>query len=285
MLARFIKVLPFFLVLNIYAEIKVQENTEYTFLIDKYKQIETTDVTLKVPISGITKAYDEYTIYATFDGQVVYVMCETSDMVKDSQILMKMVTGELAALLKTTRTPEEKKYILKRWKGLFKYSDVKAPERGIVTRIFLKNGDFVKKGDKLLTIARKMKLIAKNDKKMYMPPEQGLNAVVETPISRYKLTLKDFIKDTNNSYNYTFIFDFDELPDVKIGEQLKGELFIIKKENVRIVKKEDVIDYNGKKFILIEFEPGVTTEDLIEINSFKLNYLKVNKKEDKNGSK
>ncbi|MCX7648809.1 MAG: hypothetical protein N2Z60_09370 [Elusimicrobiales bacterium] len=130
----------------------------------KFEEKKITDkkIFINSPISGVTQAYDEYNVTAPFDGQVTAIMPALFDIVNSSDAAIRMVSGEVSALLKTAKDENERKEILKRWKGMFNYSDIKIPEKGIVTKIYVKKDAFVNKGELLLTVARKMRMIAKN---------------------------------------------------------------------------------------------------------------------------
>lgn len=242
----------------------------------KFEEKKITDkkIFINSPISGVTQAYDEYDITAPFDGQVTAIMPALFDIVNSSQAAIRMVSGEVSALLKTAKDENERKEILKRWKGMFNYSDIKIPEKGIITKIHVKKDAFVNKGELLLTVARKMRVIAKNNEKIYVEIEKGLNGIIEdSKLGKYKITLKDFIPQ--EKYFYRLLFDFDEIPEIKIGEQVSGIMMIAERKSARVVPSQDIINYDGKKYILIEFEPGIITETDTEILGFKLNYLKI----------
>jgi hypothetical protein len=245
------------------------------------KEITDKKIYLNSNISGVTQAYDEYNITAPFDGEVTILLTSLFDVVKTSQTVIKMVSGEVGALLKTGKDENEKKEILKRWKGMFNYSDITIPEKGIVTKIYVKQNSFVNRGDKLITIARKMRVIAKNDEKIYVNLEKGLEGIIEdSRLGKYKITLTDFIPK-EDKYYYQLLFDFEDIPEIKVGEMVRGVMMIAQRKSARIIPNSDIIEYNGKKYILIEFEPGIITENETEVYSFKLNYLKMNSENNK----
>ncbi len=251
--------------------------TPHLFLLE-VKEIKTKEIKINIDFTGITHAYDEYDIRAEFDGSIAFIYSSSFDIVRTSDTLMRLVTGEVAALLKTAKDENEKKDILNRWKKMFRYSDIKAPSDGIITKIHVSEDSYVKKGDLLLTMARKMRVIAKNTKPLYMTPIQGLEGVVETQRGiKYRVILKDFIKEKEEEGKWRFFFDFEQLPNLKIGEVVKGILVVASKTSTRVIPNSDIFEYNNKKYILIEFEPGIISEDETEITSFKLNYLKITK--------
>lgn len=235
------------------------------------KRIETKKMTITAEISGITQAYEEYDIKANFDGQIISIKPDLFDLIKSSQTIIRIVTGEVAALLKTATNEKEKADILKRWDGMFKYTDIKSPTDGIVIKRYVKPGDFVSKGDRILRIAKKMRVIAKNKNKIFTPPEIELNGMINRAFNKYKITLTNYIPDKD--YYYTLLFDFDTIPDIKIGEKVEGVVMMANKQNTRVVPSKDVINYNGKKYLIIQFEPGLITEDETEVLGFTLNYL------------
>ncbi|MCX7641928.1 MAG: hypothetical protein N2Z20_04770 [Elusimicrobiales bacterium] len=240
------------------------------------KEITNKEIKVNIEFSGITHPYDEYDIRAEFDGNVMFVYASNFDIVKKSDILLRLVTGEVAALLKTAKDPQEKKDILKRWKNMFRYSDIKTPTDGIITKIHVDKDSFVKKGDKLITIARKMRVIAKNTKPLNMTPVNGLDAIVETQTQKkYRAVLNNFIQEGEGKWR--FFLDFEKITDVKVGEKVTGVVIVANKTATRVIPNSDVLEYGGKKYILIEFEPGIISENETEIISFKYNYLKITK--------
>ena len=247
-------------------------------LIFEEKKIESKDLTIEVEIEGVTQAYDNYDIKAPIDGEIILVSCELFDVVKKSDNIIKMATGEVAALLKTAKTEKEKKEILKRWDGMFRYTYITPQYDGIVTSIKHKTGDFVNKGKTILTISKKIRLIAKNKEKLYIEPQKGLNALVRDTTGLYKITLVDFMKEKNEGY-YKMFLDFDEIPNIRVGEKLNGKIFFVKKTSTRVVPNDDIIEYKGKKYLIIEVQTGIISEKETEIESFGLNYLKIKKEE------
>ncbi len=240
------------------------------------KEIKTKEIKLNVDFTGVTHPHDEYDIRADFDGSIAFIYSSPFDIVKSSDIIMRVVTGEMAALLGTAKDEEERKDILKRWKKMFRYSDIKAPSDGIITKIHISENSYVKKGDKLVTLARKMGVIAKNTKPFYMTPIAGLDGIIETQTGKkYRVILTDFIKEQENKWR--FFFDFENLPQLKVGEAVKGILIVASKTATRVIPNSDLFEYAGKKYLLIELEPGIITENETEIISFKLNYLKITK--------
>jgi hypothetical protein len=237
------------------------------------KRIENKKMLITADISGITQAYEEYDIKANFDGQIISIKPELFDVIESSEAIIRVVTGEVAALLKTATDEKEKDDILKRWDGMFKYTDMRSPTEGIVVKIYVKANDFVNKGDRILRIAKKMRVIAKNKNKLFIQPQIGLNGIINRAFNKYKITLTNYIP--NEDYYYTLLFDFDEIPDIKIGERVEGVMMMANRQNTRVVSSKDVINYNGKKYLIIQFEPGLITEDETEVLGFTLNYLSI----------
>jgi hypothetical protein len=242
------------------------------------KRIENKEITIEVEIEGVTQAYDEYDIKSPIDGEIISISCDLFDHIKKTQNIIKMATGEVGALLKTAKTENEKKEILKRWDGMFNYTYIQPTYDGIVTSIKHKSGEFVNKNDTIMTVSRKIRLIARNKEKLYMEPQPGINAIVKGIVGVYKLTLTNFLKENTEGY-YKMFLDFDEIPNIKVGEKLSGKILFVKKTSTRVVPNDDLIEYKGKKYLIIEIQPGVISEKETEIESFGFNYLKIKKKE------
>lgn len=260
---------------SIIALFTVVLNTFNLFCLEE-KEIMTKEISLSVEFSGVTHAYDEYDIRADFDGSVAFVYSSVFDVVRASETALRLVTGEVAALLKTAKDENEKKDILKRWKNMFRYSDIKIPSDGIITKIHIDRDSYIKKGDKLLTVAKKMRVIARSKNPFYMTPTQGLDGIVEDRAGRkYRVILSNYIMEDKDKW--VFFLDFDAIPDLKVGEVVKGNLIIKTPTQARVIPNQDIFEYGGKKYILIEFEPGVITEKDTEILSFRYNYLKITK--------
>lgn len=244
----------------------------YTLAVDE-KMIKTEDISLDVDVSGVVSAWDEYDIFAEFDGVVSSIIVDNFDVVKSSDVIMKILTGEMAALIKTAKDEDEKRDLMNRWKKMVGYSDIRVPTDGVVVRLYVKNDDVVKKTDKVVRIARKVRVIAKNKTPLKTELIPGLTTIMHAGYKKYKLKLANFVSDSRGYY--TFFLDFDSIPDIRIGEKIDGKLSIAYKKNARVVPTSDVVEWNGKRYLLIEFEPGIITDKKTEILSFKLNYLKL----------
>ncbi|MCX7905130.1 MAG: hypothetical protein N2446_00325 [Elusimicrobiales bacterium] len=240
------------------------------------KSILNKEIKLEIEFSGITESYDEYDIKAEFDGSPMSIFVSTFQKINSNDVLIKFITGEAAALLKTAKDPQEKKEIINRWKNMMSFSDIKAPFSGIITKIYINNESFVNKGEKLITIARKMRVVAKNKEQLLIDPIPGLITTVETQnFKKYKAILTNFIQEDKGKWK--LFFDLENFSDLKGGEKIKGTLIIANKNNARVIPNSDIFEYNNKKYILIEFEPGIINENETEIISFKYNYLKISK--------
>jgi len=207
------------------------------------------------------------------------VRAELFDLVYPQTVLARAVNNDMAALLDTANTsdPQSKKQILKRWKGTFDYFDIKCPESGIVVHVFVKPRDYVKEGDKLFTVAKKMQIIAVNTEPIYTPLETMMKASmhsIKDSSVNIDLYLKSFIPFKDRQFLYRLWLDVEELKEgIKIGDTFEGELFIGKSENAKIVERKDVIIKDGKRYLLMEIKPGLISDTQLEILSPTKNFL------------
>lgn len=271
-------ILPLFATMTIFAqEIDISKYKTATF--DMEKEIATGDIEGRVKIKGTPLAYETYDIYAPFDGRIDEVRAELFDLVYPSSILAREVNNDLAALLDTANTsdPESKKQILKKWKGTFDYFDIKCSEPGIVVHIFVKPKDYVKEGDKLFTIAKKMQFIAVNTEPIYTPLETMMKASMHSIRNSsldMELYLRSFVPFKDRQFFYRLWLDVKELKEgMRVGDSFEGELFTGRSENAKIVDRTDVIVKDGKRYLLMEIKPGLMSDTQLEVLSPTKNFL------------
>ena len=125
---------------------------------------------------------------------------------------------------------------------MFNYTYIQSPYDGIVTKIKCKRGDLVKKDETLITISKRIRVIAKNLQKLHIQPQPNINTIVKGKSEVYKLTLSKVIKENIEGY-YRMFLDFDEIPDIKVGEKVSGKILLVRKTSTRVVPNDDLIEY------------------------------------------
>lgn len=252
-------------------------------ILSQEKTIKTGDIVITAPIKGTPSAYETYDILSPFDGRIDEVMVELFDKVDSKSVLGKMVTKDMAAILDTANAadPESKKDIVKRWKGTFDYHSIKPEDPGIVTNVFIKPGVYVNKGDRLFTVARRMQIIATNTEPIYSEIAPGLKAGMawmKDDAVAVELTLKNFVPMKNKDRFYRFWLEVDQLRDrIKVGELFSGTLKIGESQNTKLIPKNEVLLYNGKRYVIMEVKTGLISEEEAEILSPTMNYLRPEK--------
>ncbi|GAB4029763.1 MAG: hypothetical protein Fur0012_04630 [Elusimicrobiota bacterium] len=243
------------------------------------KEIYSGTIEVRTKIRGTPSAYETYDVYAPFDGRIDEVRAELFDLIYPETVLARAVTKDMAALLDTANSadPQSKKQILKRWKGTFEYFDIKPKEAGIVVNIYAKPRDYVKEGDKLFTIARKMQIIAVNTEPVYTPLAQMMKASMTSVRDngiKVNLYLKSFVPFKEKPFFYRLWMDISELRDrIKIGETFEGELFVGRSENAKLVDRKDVITKDGKRYLLMEIKTGLISDTQLEVLSPTKSFL------------
>lgn len=243
------------------------------------KEIYDGTIEVRTKIRGTPSAYETYDVYAPFDGRIDEVRAELFDLVYPETVLARAVTKDMAALLDTANSadPQSKKQILKRWKGTFEYFDIKPKEAGIVVNVYVKPRDYVKEGDKIFTIARKMQIIAVNTEPVYTPLAQMMKASMTSVRDngvKVNLYLKSFVPFKEKPFFYRLWMDISELRDrIKIGETFEGELFVGRSENAKLVDRKDVIMKDGKRYLLMEIKTGLISDTQLEVLSPTKSFL------------
>lgn len=231
------------------------------------KTIKIGDIEVLTPVSGITTAQDTYDVFAPFDGRVEEVQVELFNMVTPKSVLARMVPNEMAALLDST--PDSgRKQAERRWQDVYQFSDVKPEFKGVVTNIYVEPRTAVYKGDRLFTIAKKVVIIGKNTKPVY----SGIAAEMSADVSHFrtgeefKTKLVNFVKLKDKPYFFRLWLEVLDLKDgIRIGEQFDGRLFVGKSSNTRLIPKKHLFETGGRKYLIMEVESGLITEDEVEI--------------------
>gem|GEM_PF-1441231 len=203
------------------------------------------DIEVAVKVSGISTAHDAYDIYAPFDGRVEDVIADLFDMVEPEHAIARIVSGEMAALLDSTRA-EDRKQTEKRWKNVYDYFEIKPEFPGIVTTVHVAPRTMVFKGDRLFTVARKVVVVSRNLEPLNTPPSIGMTARLRHARNdsiKLDAALTNFVRMKNDPLYYRLWLEVSELMDgIKIGEQFDGTLMVGRSENTMLVPKNTLFE-------------------------------------------
>ena len=245
------------------------------------RELKESDIEVYGKITGIATAKDTYDVFAPFDGRVEEVLAELLDFVTPQTTTARLVSTEMAALLDAT-SPAERKQTEKRWQDVYKYYDVKPDEQGIILNVYIKPKDKVYKGDRLFTMARKVVIVGKNTEPLYSPLAPGMTAemVYDGDKSiKLKTTLSSFLPlEGRPLYNRVWLEALDLRSGIRIGERFNGYIFVGRSENVRLAPRTAIIEKNGRKYLAIEVETGLTTETETELTKSGLHFLSPSQK-------
>jgi len=234
---------------------------------DTSADIRAGDLILLSKISAISTTQSSYDVYAPFDGRIEEIHVELFDTVDPTSILATELTTELAAMVDAT--PEtSKNQTRRRWQDVFKPYYIKPEEKGIITKIHVPPNTTVYAGDRLFTVSRKVLLIGKNTEPIYNPLLKGMTAEVEhfRTGDAFSAKLTRFIPIKDKPYFYRLWLEvLDIKKGMAIGEQFDGNLTVAKSLGTRIINRKNLIRHNGKKYVLMEVETGLETENEIEL--------------------
>lgn len=245
------------------------------------RELKKSDIEVYSKMTGIATAQDTYDVFAPFDGRVEEVMAELFDFITPQNTAARLVSTEMAALLDST-TPEEKKQTERRWRDVYKYHDIKPDKQGIVANVYIKPKDKVYKGDRLFTVARKVVIVGKNAEPLYSPLAPGMTAEMQyarDPSIKLKTTLASFIPVQGSSRDARVWLEALDLRDgILIGERFNGYLFVGRSENARLAPRTALIEKNGRKYLILEVETGLSTEAETELLKTGLHFLSPSQK-------
>lgn len=229
------------------------------------------------PVNGVTTAHETYDIYAPFDGRLEELRAELFNFVTPQTVLGRMVSNEMAALLDSS-SEGNRKQTERRWQDVYKFYDIKPEFQGIVTNVYAAPRTQVYKGDRLFTISRKVIVIGKNTRKLYSAMAPDMTAEVKhfRTGEAFSTRLTNFIPLKDSKYfNRLWLEVTDLKQGIRVGEQFDGTLLIGRNPDARIVPRRDLLQINGKKYLLLEVQTGLMTEEEAEITRVSERYLRV----------
>jgi hypothetical protein len=240
------------------------------------KNIKTGLIEVFTPVTGITTAQENYDIFAPFDGRVEYLQSDLFDFVMPKTVIARMVSTEMAALLDAS-SEEERKQTERRWQDIYKYFDVSPQAPGILTNIYVSPKTRVLRGDRLFTVAKKVVVIGKNTEELYSKLGRGMTAEIEhtrDPDSKFSTVLTDYVPLKGSPlFNRLWLEVADLKNGIKIGEQFDGVLFVGRSDNTLLVRRGDLLEAGGRRFIIMEVKTGLETAEEIEILQHTSVYL------------
>jgi len=131
---------------------------------------------------------------------------------------------------------------------------------------------------RLFTVARKVVIIGKNLDPLYAKLAGGMTAELvytKDPDVKLKGLLTNFIRIKDSPfYNRLWLEGTDLRSGLRIGEQFNGFLSIGRSEDTLIVPRSALFEKFGRKYLIMEVETGLSTDDEIEVLKPGLHYIK-----------
>lgn len=251
-------------------------------LTDVWRQVKIGDIEVYSPVTGVTTAQDTFDVFAPFDGRVEEVQVELFNLAGPETVLARMVSTEMAALLDST--PEEgRKQTERRWSDLYKFHDIKPEFKGVVTNVFVEPRTPVFKGDRLFTIARKVVMIGRNTKPLYSDIANDMIAGIRhyRTGEKFDTKLVNFLRIKDRPLFYRLWLEVTDLKEgIRIGEQFDGDLFVGRSNGTRLVPRNHIFETGGRKYLMMEVESGLITEEETEILRPGSTYLELKRPPD-----
>ncbi|MBI4801966.1 MAG: hypothetical protein HY796_05525 [Elusimicrobia bacterium] len=240
-------------------------------------EIKKGDIEVFAKVAGLSTVQDSYDIYAPFDGRMEDVIIEPFTLVTPEDALSRMVSTEMAALLDSS-SDESRKQTEKRWKNVYDYYVIKPEFEGILTNIYVKPKDRVYKGARLFTVARKVVIIGRNTDPLYTKLALGMTAELvyaKNPDVKLKGALTNFMRIKESLFFNRLWLEVTTLRSgLKIGEQFNGYLSLGRSEDTLLVPRTALFEKFGRKYLIMEVETGLSTEQEIEVLKPGLHYIK-----------
>ncbi|PIU20573.1 MAG: hypothetical protein COT18_01560 [Elusimicrobia bacterium CG08_land_8_20_14_0_20_59_10] len=246
------------------------------------------DIDVRTPVDGLTTAQETFDVFSPFDGRIEEVRSEQFNFVAAQEIMARMVSTEMAALLDST--PDEgRAQAAKRWKDVYKFYDIMPAAQGVVTNVYVKPKTRVYKGDRLFTVAKRVIVVGRNTERLYSPLSPDLPAElvnVRSPDLKFKARLINHIPLRDSPYfNRLWLEVLDLRSGIRIGQQFTGELSVGKNSATRLVPRRQLVESGGRKYLLMEVDTGLCTEEETEILKPGMHFLglKFSQKEQDDG--
>jgi len=234
------------------------------------------DIEVYTKVTGISTAQDTYEVFAPFDGRVEQVMIDLFDLVGEKDVMARVISTEMAALLDSS-SEENKKQTEKRWQSVYDYVEVKPEFQGIVTNIYVDPKSRVFKGDRLFTVAKKVVVIGKNTEPLYSLLAPGMTSELaygKDDSVKLKAKLVNFMRLKDSPRFNRLWIEVDTLRDgIRIGEQFDGYLFVGRSEDTLLVPRSALFEKFGRKYLIMEVETGLATETQTEVLKPGLHFI------------
>jgi hypothetical protein len=239
-------------------------------------EIQKGDIEVFTKVTGISTAQDTYDVYAPFDGRVENVMVELFDLVGEKNVMARVISTEMAALLDSS-SGGNKEQTEKRWKSVYDYFEVKPEFQGIVTNIYVDPKSRVYKGDRLFTVAKKVVVIGKNTEPLYSVLAPGMTSELaygKDASIKLKAKLVNFLRLKDNPRFSRLWLEVDALRSgIRIGEQFDGYLFVGRSEDTLLVPRNAIFEKFGRTYLIMEVETGLATETQTEVLKPGLHFI------------
>ncbi|MFH1618647.1 MAG: hypothetical protein ABIG11_01955 [bacterium] len=232
-----------------------------------FKETRKGDLRAYARFAGTATAEDFFNVPSPFTGRVERVMSELFQRVTPKTVMARMVTSETAALLDAT-SEGSREQTANRWKGIFEYIDIMPQEQGLVVKIHAVSGRQADRNDPLFTVARRIVVIGRTIERIHSDIRTGQVAVLEGQGGMVTVTavVKWTVPDTGGRHRAGLEITSDDT-EVRPGMPMSGQISLGSSLGTVLVPRSDIIHYGGRKFMLLEVETGISTEDETEITA------------------
>lgn len=233
----------------------------------EYGSVEGPGVRFYCRVSGTSTAEGLLDVFTPVDGRVGDLTAKLFSWVEKDEVLAVVSSVELAAMLDASSS-KAKKTTRNRWKNMYDYHQIKAPEKGVVVGLYVQNKKNIYEQEKVLTIAKSIFVIAKTNEKVYVPLKPGMLARLTNKDGvTVPAVLRTFMEIGKTGQYQLRLEITDNAWRVRPGMVFDGDLMLTDNPDAAMVPVESIIHKNGRTYLmtLIEVDTGVRNEWYSEV--------------------
>lgn len=233
----------------------------------EYGSVEGPGVRFYCRVSGTSTAEGLIDVFTPVDGRVGDLTAKLFSWVEKDEVLAVVSAVELAAMLDASSS-KAKKTTRNRWKNVYDYHQIKAPEKGVVVGLYVQNKKNIYEQEKVLTIAKSIFVIAKTNEKVYVPLKPGMLARLANKDGvTVPAVLRTFMQIGKTGQYQLRLEITDNAWRVRPGMVFDGDLMLTDNPEAAMVPVESIIHKNGRTYLmtLIEVDTGVRNEWYSEV--------------------
>lgn len=256
------------------------KNTGDEFVMEEIRP-EFGDIAVTISTTGIVEPKNRLEVKPAINGRIEELLVKEGDLVKKGQTVARMSSTERAALLDAARGQGES--VMDYWENVYKATSLVSPIDGEVIVRAVEPGQTVTTSSAVIVLSDRLiikALVDETDIGLVKPGQKAVIFLDAYPDSHISGLIEHIAYESTVTNNVT-VYEVDVFPEsipdyFRSGMSANIDITVQEGQNVLLLPREALTEYNGRKTVLIKTAPqtppaetevtlGLANTDRVEI--------------------